>query len=309
MHHKLGWAITWIVCVQATLGIIKVYSKRDTQQRSKDREERSIFLSESAEHALAQHQPGNGYMYGEYEDSRHSIEQPSRSDFISSPHSSESADMLLGGNTRVNSINGDDTEKPGNIRNTPIDRFLSQSLPAMLTAQATRAVHVVLTVIERSILILGFIELASGIVTYGGIFVSSPILQLFHVTSDNVQKGRHIFGGMAHFVKGGVFFWYGLLTLGRVMGCFAELGWAWNVKPSAFIVGPRAASSPSAEFAESFLIFFYGLTNVWLEHLGGWGKAWTAQDFEHVSIAIMFFGGGLVSEYLLQRPHEFANSF
>lgn len=44
---------------------------------------------------------------------------------------------------------------------------------------------------------------------------------------------------------------------------------------------------------ESFLIFFYGSTNVFLEHLAAWGGEWSAQDLEHISITIMFFGGGL----------------
>jgi hypothetical protein len=39
------------------------------------------------------------------------------------------------------------------------------------------------------------------------------------------QRGGHIFSGLAHFIKGGVFFWYGILTLGRWAGCFGELGW------------------------------------------------------------------------------------
>lgn len=109
---------------------------------------------------------------------------------------------------------------------------------------------------------------------------------------------------MAHFVKGGIFFWYGLLTLGRWMGCFAELGWAWNIKPSRSEVGRRKANLPSAEFVESFVIWLYGAMNVWLEHLAAWGGEWTAQDFEHVSISIMFFGGGLVSldRVWLSRP-------
>jgi hypothetical protein len=54
-------------------------------------------------------------------------------------------------------------------------------------------------------------------------------------------------------------------------------------------------STPSAEFVESFLIFFYGMTNIFLEHLAAWGAEWTAEDLEHVSITVMFFGGGLVS--------------
>lgn len=78
------------------------------------------------------------------------------------------------------------------------------------------------------------------------------------------------------------------------MGCFADLGWAWNVKPSRAEVGRWKSRIPSGEFVESFVIFLYGCTNVFLEHLAAWGDAWTPQDLEHVSISIMFFGGGLV---------------
>lgn len=58
---------------------------------------------------------------------------------------------------------------------------------------------------------------------------------------------------------------------------------------------------PTAEFTESFVIWLYGCTNVFLEHLAAWGGAWTAQDFEHVSISIMFFGGGLAG-MLVESP-------
>ena len=77
------------------------------------------------------------------------------------------------------------------------------------------------------------------------------------------------------------------------MGCFAEYGWAWNVRPPVGVVSSRQARMPTAEFVESFTIFFYGSTNVFLEHLNAWGKAWSPMDLEHLSITIMFFGGGL----------------
>lgn len=48
------------------------------------------------------------------------------------------------------------------------------------------------------------------------------------------------------------------------------------------------------EGVESGLIFFYGIMNVFLEHLSAWGEAWVAQDFEHVAISVLFIGGGLV---------------
>ena len=113
------------------------------------------------------------------------------------------------------------------------------------------------------------------------------------------QRGGAVFNVLAHYIKGAIFFGYGLLTLGRWMGAFADLGWAWNVKPPQEVVGRRRAAIPSAEFTESFVIFLYGCTNVFLEHLAAWGDEWTAQDLEHVSISVLFFGGGLVSGGIL----------
>lgn len=42
---------------------------------------------------------------------------------------------------------------------------------------------------------------------------------------------REVFSGLAHFIKGGVFFWYGILTLGRWAGCFADIGWVSRFDP------------------------------------------------------------------------------
>ncbi|GAV27801.1 hypothetical protein PMKS-001269 [Pichia membranifaciens] len=47
------------------------------------------------------------------------------------------------------------------------------------------------------------------------------------------------------------------------------------------------------EAVESFLIFFYGCSNVFLEHLASTDGVWTAKDLQHVSIAFMYFGAGL----------------
>ena len=93
------------------------------------------------------------------------------------------------------------------------------------------------------------------------------------------------------------------------MGCFSQYGWAWNVKPPVGVITKRQSMVPSAEFTESFVIFFYGSTNVFLEHLSAWGEAWSAQDLEHVSISIMFFGGGLAGMLIEStRVRELLNS-
>ena len=93
------------------------------------------------------------------------------------------------------------------------------------------------------------------------------------------------------------------------MGCFADLGWAWNMKPPLGVVSARKVRVPSAEFVESSVIFLYGASNIWLEHLAAWGDAWSAQDFEHVSISIMFFGGGLCGMLVEStRVRDFLNT-
>lgn len=58
------------------------------------------------------------------------------------------------------------------------------------------------------------------------------------------------------------------------------------------------------EGLECLLIFIYGITNVFLEHLSGWGKAWTARDLEHVAITLLFIGGGLVCFYCHELPRK-----
>lgn len=121
-------------------------------------------------------------------------------------------------------------------------------------------------------------------------------------------KEKAVFNMLAHFIKGGVFFVYGLVTLARYLGAFSNKGWAWNHK---FIRRVKLRSdryqpegTVTMEFVELFLISFYGCTNVFLEHLAGAGGAWTAKDLQHASIAFIYIGcgfGGLICECKLSE--------
>ncbi|WFD31898.1 hypothetical protein MSPP1_002939 [Malassezia sp. CBS 17886] len=104
---------------------------------------------------------------------------------------------------------------------------------------------------------------------------------------------------LAHGIKGGVFFWYGILTYGRYLGAFGEYGWAWNRRPtlanSAHSGMARwRRTMPSAEFIECFVIFLYGVTNTWMERFGAKpGDPYTVKQVQHISIAVMFWFVGL----------------
>ena len=53
-----------------------------------------------------------------------------------------------------------------------VDKFLSKRIPGLFSARLLKAIEVAYEVVDRTILILGFIALTSGGVTYTGIFVS-----------------------------------------------------------------------------------------------------------------------------------------
>lgn len=91
-------------------------------------------------------------------------------------------------------------------------------------------------------------------------------------------------------VEGSIFFLYGLLSFGRYIGAWGDMGWAWNRLPTG-----RAHKVPSAEAIESGVIFIYGITNVWMERLGASpGSPFTTKEIQHISIAAMFAFAGFL---------------
>lgn len=282
VHHKIGWIVTWVMSAQVVMGLIFAYSGRGKSAQGISYE-RASFLPVSSQ-TMAQHQ--NTYPTGavhEYRwsgDSGQGTERNSSSlnSRPSSPSSScPSPEMYEIYGKPEDDLEEDEPTAPrGWIKSTVLDRFLANRVPNFVSDRLLKILGVTYIVIDRIILPFGFVALVTGGVVYGGIF-----------------RGNSIFNGLAHFIKGGIFFWYGLLTLGRWMGCWADFGWAWNVKPPSSVVGKWKSRIPTGEFTESLVIFLYGASNVFLEHLAGWGGAWSAMDLEHVSISVMFFGGGL----------------
>ena len=307
-HHTIGWIATWVMTVQVTMALIFTYSGRFKKTPPVQAPERASLLPITTE-SMAQH---NMQPYHDYRWSGDSGQGNSRASTLNSrdasPTDSSRREHLqdlskeeivldeTDNNVEQETVVLQTPPRQTFLRNTYLDKFLLARIPGMLSHRALKALQIVYSAIDFTILVLGFIALTTGGVTYAGIFVSlKSFPTLIDYIANGPQRAGNVFGGLAHFIKGGIFFWYGLLTLGRWMGCFADLGWAWNIKPTQGEVGQWKASLPSAEFVESFVIFLYGSTNVFLEHLTAWGDAWSAQDLEHISITVMFFGGGLVS--------------
>lgn len=111
---------------------------------------------------------------------------------------------------------------------------------------------------------------------------------------DVLPKHKLSLASNAYFAEGGIFWCYGLVTFGRFLGAFSEYGWAWNRTPVGDYV--------SAEMVESSVIFFYGITNTWMERFGAHpGDPYTTKQIQHISIAVMFWFAGLVGMGLESR--------
>ncbi|GMG55940.1 unnamed protein product [Ambrosiozyma monospora] len=114
-------------------------------------------------------------------------------------------------------------------------------------------------------------------------------------------QGVKVFNLLAHFIKGGVFFSLGILTIARYCGGFTKLGGAWNYSyitkqekglSVLYRIQPKETMI-TFEMIESSLILFYGSTNIFLEHLASEDGVWTPKDLQHLSIAFMYIGAGL----------------
>ncbi|KAF4556335.1 Hypothetical protein D9617_1g082110 [Elsinoe fawcettii] len=281
-HHKIGWAVTWIAVVWFLLGLLNIFNLRK-QNRALTPSSIPVTSQAIAHHdQLHEYDIEQSYRYSR--DSGHGTERNSSS--LSGPTRTNSAEDVFNKPEQAAYPTDSDHEEEDSdadhesspfMASTPVSRFMTKRIPQFQSPRLRKSINITYVVLERFQVFLAFLALTTGFITWVGIFHADGF-----------------FNGLAHWVKGGIFFWYGLLTLGRWMGAFADFGWAWNATPGYPLVSRAAARMPSAEFTESFVIFLYGASNVFLEHLTAWGNAWSMIDLEHISITIMFFGGGLL---------------
>ncbi|EMC99944.1 hypothetical protein BAUCODRAFT_572169 [Baudoinia panamericana UAMH 10762] len=285
-HHPLGWIISSVTVLWTIFSVFTAYS--DYRSRRAAPEQRPSLASMAQYSVLQQ--------YNEQESMRLSRDSglgSSRQNSSDSVYQKPKEPQSPTGEQDDNSDSDiEEPERSGFLGNNGIDRFMSRYVQRMSTPRASTIIGGAQAFLEKVLLLLGFAAFCTGFITYGGI-----------------ARGVQVFSIAAHFVKGGIFFWYGLLTLGRWMGAFGEFGWAWNIRPDYPVVPQWKTRIPSAEFIESFVIWLYGASNVFLEHLDNPGAEWTPQTFEHVSITVLFFGGGLLGMLIESKwIREFMNT-
>lgn len=135
-----------------------------------DLDERVSFIPVSVE-AMEEHQRVHSHTNQNYRFSNDSGQGTERNTESLRSHSISSIEDSRAGQDRQYETEGVDTEKRTHRLVSTLNRLLS--FPTYLSRRALRAVALAHVVINRLILILGFIALITGIVTYTGIFVST----------------------------------------------------------------------------------------------------------------------------------------
>lgn len=230
-HHKLGWVATWVLSAQVLVSLLGRLAGALTANKTGsalNTAERQGFLPVSRaamdEHHRLHSSPYSA-LHRNSDDSGHGTESrpesPRSSSFSSSPDTLASPSAQTAHKTfhdEDDDLEADVDLPASQQRGGAIRNFVTK-VGSRISSRAWRVLILAYNIVDRTSMILGFVGLCTGVITYGRFF-----------------EGSMIFTGLAHWIKGGIFFWLGIFTLGRWCGSFGDLGW---VSPQPQIYNPQ----------------------------------------------------------------------
>lgn len=173
-HHKLGWLLTWIVSTQILMGVVSAYAGPHGTTPHPDRIGFIPVSSEAMEEHQRVHDLRAAEIYRFSNDSGQGTE-PNTESLRSQSISSTEDEHQIPALSRRNTDESTEEEKHGLLHGSRVDQFLSKKIPGLLSSRVLRFFQFLYDAVDRVILILGFIALTTGFVTYGGLFVSISI--------------------------------------------------------------------------------------------------------------------------------------
>lgn len=175
-HHTIGWIATWVMTAQVVMALLFLYSGRSKHTSALARE-RAAFLPVTIESMAEHNQMHQAAGYSSYRWSGDSGQGTERSSY----HSRDISPTDPSRYTKPEADEEDDDDDDesdgvvpqgrGFLRSTFVDRYLSRRLPGLVSKRLQKGLETVYEIIDRTILVLGFIALTTGGVTYAGIFV------------------------------------------------------------------------------------------------------------------------------------------
>jgi hypothetical protein len=179
VHSKTGWIITWIASAWVFMGLVEAYTSRAKAHSMEDHVAQPVSSAAMAQYQRVQDAQLTNFSRWSH-DSGHGTERNSSSLYGHSRSPSvESENQQLGEpqsplhHDEEAFDDGDDAEKRGFLRNTSVDRFFGRNFSRIASFGGTlKMMRFLYVVIDRTILIQGFVAITSGTVVYGGIGVS-----------------------------------------------------------------------------------------------------------------------------------------
>jgi hypothetical protein len=165
-HHTMGWVFTWLSLAWVFLAILNSYARRS-----------SGHLQFAQNSALYERLPEVEEVTGETRWSGDSTLRSERRDSaVAESNTPTSERTAVNFNDDLSPYSKASTPesdaRPGLLRNTRLDQFLSQHLQRLGTGITGLLLRILHGLLERTLVIQGFTVLLTGVVTYGGIFVS-----------------------------------------------------------------------------------------------------------------------------------------
>jgi len=173
-HGKIGWVITWIASAWVFMALVEAYASRKSAHALQSGETLSSASMAQYQRVQEAELPSPTRWSN---DSGQGTERNSASlcGHSRSP-SVESEVQQFSGPTRRYTQEDDDLldedEKHGFLRNKSVDSFLSRTVGRFVVGRPLKIMRISYVVIERVLLVLGFLAITTGTVVYGGIGVS-----------------------------------------------------------------------------------------------------------------------------------------
>lgn len=170
-HSPVGWIATWIVVAQCSVETVILASRvAKNYATANDR----LGMAPLLTRVLQQHQDdGQGAYRDSSDDDQFSPSAPSRSHSVSSTdtYTQEEQQKLYQHDTLEDDESPEERyEKPGLLRRRAVEQVAS----GLATRLSRRTMSVLLfchNIINRTILLLGFVAFVTGAAVYGGVFV------------------------------------------------------------------------------------------------------------------------------------------
>jgi hypothetical protein len=176
-HHPMGWIFTWLSLAWICLSVINSYARNPSGHLHFGQNSPLYARLPEAENTQETRWSGDTTIRSERRDS--AVPESDTPTF-------EYTEVNFSDDLPPYSNASDG--KPGLLRDTRLDRFLSKRLQRVGTSKAGLLLRFVHGLLERTMVIQGFTVLLTGIVTYGGIFVSPSLCDSRSLTCDSGDR-------------------------------------------------------------------------------------------------------------------------